>query len=34
MSSVDGTKAYEMNVTPMILAVQDGQTITLRLEGL
>jgi len=34
MSSVDGTKAYEMNVAPMLLAVQDGQTITLRLEGL
>ena len=34
MSSIDGTKAYEMSATPMLLAVQDGQTLTLRIEGL
>lgn len=34
MSSIDGTKAYEMNATPMLLAVQEGQTVTLRIEGL
>lgn len=33
LSSIDGTKAYEMNVTPMLLASQDGQTVTLRIEG-
>lgn len=34
MTSADGTKAYEMNATPMLLAVQEGQTIALRIDGL
>lgn len=34
MTSPDGMKAYELNVTPMILASDQGQTVTLRVEGL
>ncbi|MFI4954506.1 MAG: DotH/IcmK family type IV secretion protein [Gammaproteobacteria bacterium] len=34
MTSPDGMKVYELNVTPMILASDQGQTVTLRVEGL
>jgi intracellular multiplication protein IcmK len=34
MTSPDGMKAYELNTTPMILASDQGQTVTLKVEGL
>ncbi len=34
MTSADGTKVYQFNSTPMILASQGGQPLTLRIEGL
>ncbi len=34
MTSPDGMKVYEMNTTPMILASDQGQTVTLKVEGL
>lgn len=34
MNSVDGTKVYRMNVTPLILATENGRTIQLHIEGL
>jgi intracellular multiplication protein IcmK len=33
MASADGTQAYEMPVTPIILASRDGETVKLTLEG-
>jgi intracellular multiplication protein IcmK len=33
MASADGTYAYEMPVTPVVLASQDGETVKLTLEG-
>jgi len=33
MSSADGVRVYEMGATPMILASQDGQMVTLKVEG-
>lgn len=34
LSSADGTHVYQMPVTPMILASQRGESITLKVEGL
>lgn len=34
MTSADGTKVYQFSATPMILASQGGQPLTLRIEGL
>lgn len=34
MSSADGTKAYEMQKTPMILVSQNGRAVQLKIEGL
>jgi intracellular multiplication protein IcmK len=34
MTSPDGMRAYELNATPMILASDQGQTVTLKVEGL
>ena len=33
MSSADGTHAYEMPLTPVVLASQNGETVKLTLEG-
>ncbi len=33
MASADGTYAYEMPMTPVVLASKDGETVTLTLEG-
>ncbi|CAN5442717.1 N/A [soil metagenome] len=34
MSSADGTKAYELQRTPMILVAEDGKAVQLKIEGL
>ena len=34
MTSPDGMRVYELNATPMILASDQGQTVTLKVEGL
>lgn len=33
VSSIDGTRVYEMSPTPLILATQNGKTIKIRLKG-
>jgi intracellular multiplication protein IcmK len=34
MSSADGTRVYELNPTPLILASREGQSVSLKIEGL